>query len=509
MRSKTLQRLMLLSVGLLPLACGTQGSAQIPSSRVTDWHNSGVIGGIPKGGTEILATNHGVVANGVTDNSAAIQALVNSAASLNKVIKFPAGTIRCESRINFPVEGQRVIRGTLSPSGEKLTKFHFNTGSISGDTGNFNVRAGTSIGAEIAVNHGYTKGSRQLTLANVIGLAAGDYIELRQENDRALMNTGRPKLTWAEVGEASWYKRVVGQLFKIANVNGNVVTLEKPLRLDYKAELEPKVQKFIATQRVGFEDFYIESLQDGSKSGISFQRAANCWVKNIHSYKSVAMHVNALQSLNLTVRDSYFDDAWNHGSGGNGYGVVMSLRSGDSLVENNEFKRLRHSMLTGRASNGNVFGYNRSYETINIYYPHAPSVDISIHGHFSYMNLFEGNEVEWIHSADWWGPSGPGTTFFRNRVTRWDLELNDRSVNQNVVGNEVIASNKTVKVDPSVINPFIHGNKVQGSYSWAPDAGTDNVQNSYYLTQKPAFLPAKTPWPLYGPPAGIAFKPAD
>ena len=43
------------------------------------------------------------------------------------------------------------------------------------------------------------------------------------------------------------------------------------------------------------------------------------------------------------------------------------------------------------------------------------------------MNLFEGNVVEFIHNSDWWGPSGPGNTFFRNRALLEDFMIDDNS----------------------------------------------------------------------------------
>ena len=52
------------------------------------------------------------------------------------------------------------------------------------------------------------------------------------------------------------------------------------------------------------------------------------------------------------------------------------------------------------------------------------------------MNLFEGNVVEYIHSSDWWGPSGPGNTFFRNRASKEEFIISDNSDYQNVIANE-------------------------------------------------------------------------
>ncbi|MBC5773723.1 T9SS type A sorting domain-containing protein [Pontibacter sp. KCTC 32443] len=462
--------------------------AQISSTRVTDWTKAGVVGGIPSGGSEILAVNYGIVADGITDNTLAINNLLKSSASLDKIIKFPAGIIRCEGYITLPAVGRRIIRGTLSSTGEKLTKFIFNTGATS--TGNF-VLQGSYTTSEVSVISGFTKGSTQLVVSSSSGLAAGDYIEIRQNNDPVLMNSYISP-------DYNTGSRSIGQVLRIASVSANTLTLQKPLRFSYNVggEFYPKIRKFVPAQQVGFEDFYTECLQDGAKWTFRIARSANSWIKNVHSYKSVRVHVELATCINMTVRDSYFHDSFNHGGGGNGYGVLTTGRTTDCLIENNTFRRLRHSMMADHGANGNVFGYNKSSEAYSSTSTNIPS-DISIHGYFSHMNLFEGNLVENIHSADQWGPSGPGTTFFRNRVTKERLRIDDYSVDNNVAGNEVIT--RYIDVHSTTKGTFVHGNVVGGVTTWASGAGTDNLQASYYLSQKPAFLATTDPWPLYGP----------
>ena len=61
---------------------------------------------------------------------------------------------------------------------------------------------------------------------------------------------------------------------------------------------------------------------------------------------------------------------------------------------------------------------------------------ISLHGHYAYMNLFEGNTVQEIDVADYWGPCGPGNTFLRNRVESEGIQIMDHSHYQNVIGKD-------------------------------------------------------------------------
>ena len=46
--------------------------------------------------------------------------------------------------------------------------------------------------------------------------------------------------------------------------------------------------------------------------------------------------------------------------------------------------------------------------------------------------------VEFIHNSDWWGPSGPGNTFYRNRALLEDFMIDDNSDYQNVIANEIV-----------------------------------------------------------------------
>lgn len=68
---------------------------------------------------------------------------------------------------------------------------------------------------------------------------------------------------------------------------------------------------------------------------------------------------------------------------------------------------------------------------------------ISVHGHYPFMNLFEGNIVGRAGLADYWGASGPGNTLFRNRIIGTDkhrdfgpyrgISVDDYSHRQNLI----------------------------------------------------------------------------
>jgi len=77
--------------------------------------------------------------------------------------------------------------------------------------------------------------------------------------------------------------------------------------------------------------------------------------------------------------------------------------------------------LVQHGANGNVFAYNFSFNAKSyagefigpIYYKNT---DISLHGHYPFSNLFEGNIAQYIYSDHSHGANGPYNTFLRNRL---------------------------------------------------------------------------------------------
>ncbi len=145
-------------------------------------------------------------------------------------------------------------------------------------------------------------------------------------------------------------------------------------------------------------------------------------------------------TLGCEFRDSYFHHSFSYGGGGSGYGVSFGRHVTDALCENNVFNHLRHAMIIQVGAAGCVFGYNYSINPVqgdgevNHNQGWVPP-DLSLHGRFAQMNLFEGNMVQEIGIADYWGPMGPGNTFLRNDVSGKGVFLYDHSHHQNIIGN--------------------------------------------------------------------------
>lgn len=445
--------------------------------------NPGVIGGIPDKPVVANVLDSGAKGDGVTDDYSAFIKAIESVTDGGAVL-IPAGNYMIKSRISLskPV----VLRG----EGADKTKL------LIDHSGNAFEAITYKRGTWVNLTGGYTKGSKELVVADSTGFEAGKYVEIQQDNDPEVMYT---LPSWNQ----GWAAGAVGQIAKIVSVAGNTITIDEPLRITYRSNLNPVIRTQGFAEYIGFEDFSVERIDTSDTNMFYFKNAANCWIKNIYSKKPAKSHVSVTTGHRIEVRDSFFDDATNWGGGGHGYGVELGFHVSDCLIENNIFKHLRHSMMVHIGANGNVFGYNYSIEPYQNEGGTWTPCDISIHGHYAYSNLFEGNIVQEIGISDYWGPSGPYNTYLRNRVESEDIYLEDSSNYQNIIGNEIVKgeivwdtdSRYPHRIDPSTL--FIHGNFINGSIQWDAQTSDHTIPVSYYLDTKPVYF-GTMQWPSTG-----------
>ncbi|MBD0301834.1 MAG: hypothetical protein ICV85_06515, partial [Tolypothrix sp. T3-bin4] len=149
-------------------------------------------------------------------------------------------------------------------------------------------------------------------------------------------------------------------------------------------------------QGVGFENFYLTQEMTNSLKpedaaynygnlapeyamhGIVFKWAANCWVRNIHTYMIGSHPIVTEAAKNLQIQDNFLDGSWNKGKGGNGY--FRGSRVWDSLYYNNTLRNLRHFTFQWSASNNVAIGNDMTCE-------------LNLHGGWERRNLFELNTV--------------------------------------------------------------------------------------------------------------------
>lgn len=476
---------------------GTQAVDQeiIPPARITDWTLAGIPGGIPDPAvTKNVKTDYGAQGNGIADDTAAFKNAI-AGTPAGGVLSIPAGTYRINDELR--ITKSIVLRGEGPDQTRLVFKLQEEYESA------IRVNSAKSDRAEIAVTSGFQAGSTQLTLAKTSGIVVGSYIDLRQDNIPSLMYTNSG---WNQ----SWAQRVMGQIFRVTAINGKTVTLNEPIRMNvYKAQWKPTVRRIDPIKNFGVENLYMTLLTHNNHITMRIRDCIQCWIQNIESEYTDRLHISLERSYQVEIRNNYFHHSHDYGGDGHGYGVVLSDRTSNSLVEDNIFYHLRHAMMVKAGATGNVFGYNFSVgpvesSTGQLY----PTADISLHGHYPNYNLFEGNIVEDIRSGDYWGPSGPGNTFFRNVATvnrnDYGVQLLDKSNKQNVVGN--VIANK-LDIDGSVKNTIAHGNRISGTMRWDGDIASHVLPVSFYHTAKPAFY-GDLAWPSIDPVTNIGTNPA-
>ncbi len=472
---------------LLSLFIGQTWSQVIPSENRIDWSQAGCRFDFPDSAPQVSIISFGGVADGITNNTTPLNDAMASFSGYAGIIYFPPGSYVFSSLIDIP--DSIWLKGAGSDS-TFIKLAHSGTGF------NFSGSATNSFTNMIS---GFQKGSHNITVANPGLFADSNYCEIRQDNG-----------SW-DVNPAAWATYSVGQIVQIESIIGDTLVLFDELHITFDAALNPQIQKINPRKASGISCMNVERTDNsiqGTGYNFGFNFAVNCQISGIESNKSQGSHCMIGLSSHISVSGCYFHDAFVYdGSGTKGYGVTLNEHACLCLIQNNIFNRLRHAMMTKHGANGNVLAYNYSrnpYRDGNFEYPQDYSGDISLHGHYSFANLFEGNIVQNIYIDQIWGPSGPYNTFLRNRTELYGIVMSSDLTNyQNFVGNEITGTGSTW--------PFLHGAySINGSghiqYGNNQNgiiipAGTTTLnENSYYLDTGPVYWSVSQTWPDIGIP---------
>lgn len=461
----------------------------IPANRLVDWSFAGVDIPFTLSQNWFNVLDYGALGNNTTNDAPAIQATIDAASAAGGGIVFlPVGTYLLQSSINIP------SKVSLCGADAINTQLRF---ALSNSGSNCINVIGTVAGPYRTVISGYTKDATILTVADTSGLRPGNFAELVQDNNTS----------W-DTQPISWAAESKGQMVRILARTGNTLTLAYPLRISYDAGLNVRIRPINPIRNVSIECLTIERTNDATGSGggsnIYCTYCVNCRISGIHSNKSVGAHLFIFQCSDITINGCYIHDAFTYdGTSTRGYGVVLGTHSGQCLIVNNIFKHLRHAMSIKQGANGNVFAYNYAFDGYRSEFPNDFASDISLHGHYAYSNLFEGNHCELFWIDDAWGPSGPYNTAFRNRFSRHGIYMSSSGSNsQNLVGNEV-TSNALLQgfYTLSGSDHFTFGNNIKGTIN---PAGTNTLPDmSYFFNGTPDFWNISAPFPPIGIPNTI------
>lgn len=457
----------------------------IPDDRTFNWSVAGQEAGFADPQNQVSVMDFGAVGDGSVNDAPAIQEAMDSFDGEPGIVFLPEGQFLLQDALQIP--SGIVMRGVDSLSTHLLIDFL-------GDPQHALRVSGQSASEFQPVISGYQKGSTKIVVEQPDVFSAGDFVEMLQENG-----------DW-DTEPASWAEQSVGQILTIEAVMGDTLFLQRPLRIDFDETLGPKIRKVSPKENVAIENLRIERLDEpaegaGSNIYINFAKAIR--ISDIESDKSVGSHIAVYRSKQVLLEGSYIHHAFTYdGAGTRGYGITLHMHSGECLVENNVFEHLRHAMMVKTGANGNVFGYNYSIDPYRSETIHDYSGDVSLHGHYAFANLFEGNLVQNIIIDHYWGPSGPLNTFFRNRAELYGFIItssDNPTDQQNIAGLEI--TNTDFLYGMYTIRGEDHleyGNYVTGEV--LPFETDSLPDTSYYKTSIPEFWIEEIPWPSIGIP---------
>jgi hypothetical protein len=467
------------SLSILPSVMLACVSLQAAGSILPEW-DAGYRGAIPEVPTVVALEATEIAEEG----QKAIQRAIDSVPDAGAVL-LPEGVFELHRPISL--RSGVVLRGM--GAGKTHLKFHpipedLFDGPVRPAFGAIRME-GEKRSREYPIENGFTRGSSRLLLHEVDGLETGQMILVYSENDPELMYT-------EERWNRPWAMQSLAQIVEIAAIDGKRVHLDVPLRLDYKASLKPRLKVIDPIQEAGIEDMTVENLDPDSFNLIGIENARNCWVRRCETVNTTRGHIWINFSRFITVSGNEVHHSFDYGGGGKGYGIVAANVTTDSLITDNILHHLRHALMTKRGANGNVFSYNYSFERRRDPEGEKLLCDISIHGHYSYQNLFEGNVVEFIELADFWGPTGPYTTFLRNHVlTRISIE--DHSHHSLFLGNHIVQGG--FESDGTSIGLIFGGNRIaEDEFPLAPDT-VQEIPASAYRSAPPDNW-GDLPWPV-------------
>ena len=453
--------------------------SQIPNNLLVNWSKAKA--NIIHSSNLINVINIGAIGDGIFDNSTIINNQITSLNGTGAILFFPSGDYFMGSSLTL--DDNIVIKGVSSDS----SKFIFNLGS---NQSHLFSAYGAKSNVYHSIQMGYHKFSDTLILNNATtNISNGDYIRIIEDDGNRITD--------------SWSTNEIGQIIKVIDVINDTIVLEDKLRQTYTTSLNPRIHLLAPKKNIGIECIGIKRESNASSSSnIYFSYVANAWVIGVESDSCARSHIGIDHSTNIQIQKNYFHHAFEYGGGGKAYGIAIQRSSGNCLIENNIFEHLRHSMLVQAGANGNVFGYNYSFDP-NWFVSGSPAdraSDITIHGNYPYANLFEGNIAAHINVDGAHGMNGPENTFLRNRLTLYGIRITDSNSNyQNFIGNEMTNTNTLYgRYDILASNHYEYANNKQGII--IPASTINLTDTSYYLALQPKYWPSTNNWPSIGYP---------
>jgi hypothetical protein len=412
------------------------GDLNVPSSRIPEWHAFDetnfvaakswpefdvTCASAPCGSGKQPYTNNAALSTCSTVSTGAfgnIQCHITKAPN-NSVLYLPAGTYAVGGAMKIG-RSNVVIRGA-GRSSTVLRRSGPGRDAVGGDC---DGNSGATIAAVCGPNWsggsttwtgGYAPRTNTVNVGNASLFTTGGWIRLRMSGSTACVHMDE---TLNSGGEADGFVHIA----KVLNVNGNAVTMDRGLRMDYAAAgcSGHQAVAYAPVENVGLENLRFTSNTSVPVCGgsncivcpfVTFTGAANAWLVGSRLDRAWEMWADIHQAARIWVQGNDFDDL-DETIIFNTEGLYMREGAVDVVTENNTCSGARNCQKTDNGAEGNVYAYNYTRQSQT-----ACEKAYSNHGHYVRENLFEGNDIdcEVMLTDRYWGRNGPRITAYRNR----------------------------------------------------------------------------------------------
>ena len=262
------------------------------------------------------------------------------------------GSDRTVLHITKALEDVRPNMGATT-SGQATSNYSWSGGFIW-------VRGGYESTARLAISEPARRGDRSVRVEHPEGLKPGGRVLIEQRDDE--QGTLMKHLYGGDPGDTRKLTRTLETRFlaRVESIEGQVVTLNRPLRWDVRGEWSPTIREFSPrVHDVGVESLAIEfdavpyggHFSELGRNAIAFNGTSDCWIRDVRTLNcdSSIFFTGMHGSIDGLVVES---DRKLHGNARGHHGVTLGL---DNLLTNFEFRtHYIHDITMTRLSAGNV-----------------------------------------------------------------------------------------------------------------------------------------------------------
>ena len=296
-------------------------------------------------------------------------------------------------------------------------------GSVPYSQAAITFRGQGQTGRRIKLARDGKRGDTKLTLESTKELRAGDCVYMEGPATERWKKLTKNACRW---GSYRCYEVVVDK------VEGNMTTIDQPLRIEFPIIDGSFVQKIVPIQRCGVEDLYLEQTENLWISSVLFYHGWNCWARGVTVKRCGRFPVYGHMAKWCEIRDCIFDDAWFKGGGGTAY--TGWDRCWDCLIENIETFKMRHAPLFQWAASGNVIRRSVFHESDGQWHSGWTNENLieqcvikSVRGHGGYgYGMWASPPEDTAH-----GPNGPRNVVYNCDVSSQKTGLWMGGMNEN------------------------------------------------------------------------------